>query len=100
MLHLIQLFRVQKQFVVLSVAMEKLFSSRLKAVADLRQIQTVHGINTNSNAWSDVGHPVNEIYDTHYMMGWVDVVVGVGGEGGILEDETIQQYVIKYHLVL
>ncbi|GJZ60455.1 hypothetical protein Tco_0616271 [Tanacetum coccineum] len=77
------------------------FQSRLKAVADLRtdaKSGEREGITINSNAWS--GHPVNEIYDTHYMMGRVDVAIGVGGKGGILEDDTIQQYVIKYHLVL
>ncbi|GJY76532.1 ribonuclease H-like domain-containing protein [Tanacetum coccineum] len=45
------------------------------------------GITINLNAWSDVAHSLNQIYDVLYMMGWVDVVVGAGGEGGILEDD-------------
>ncbi|GKC54408.1 hypothetical protein Tco_1077153 [Tanacetum coccineum] len=41
-----------------------------------------------------------DIADRISMMGRTDVVVGVGCEGGILEDDIIQHYVIKYHLVL
>lgn len=32
---------------------------------------------------------MNQIYDILYMMGRDDIAVGLGGEGGILEDGTI-----------
>ncbi|GKA60522.1 hypothetical protein Tco_0759929 [Tanacetum coccineum] len=54
------------------------------------------GITINTNAWSDAGHSVNHIYDILYMMGRDDVAVGVGGEGGILEECTIQPNVGGY----
>ncbi|GJY26590.1 hypothetical protein Tco_0401316, partial [Tanacetum coccineum] len=54
------------------------------------------GITINTNAWSDAGHSVNQIYDILYMMGRDDVAVGVGGEGGILEDGSIQPNVGGY----
>ncbi|GKD23592.1 inosine/uridine-preferring nucleoside hydrolase domain-containing protein, partial [Tanacetum coccineum] len=54
------------------------------------------GITINTNAWSDAGHSVNQIYDILYMMGRDDVAVGVGGEGGILEECTIQPNVGGY----
>ncbi|PPD82168.1 hypothetical protein GOBAR_DD20887 [Gossypium barbadense] len=49
----------------------------------------LEGITINTNAWTDAGHAVNQIYDILYMMGRDDIAVGVGGEGGILEDGTI-----------
>ncbi|KAG2721606.1 hypothetical protein I3760_02G089200 [Carya illinoinensis] len=49
----------------------------------------VQGVTINTNAWTDAGHAVNQIYDILYMMGRDDIAVGVGGEGGILEDGTI-----------
>ncbi|XP_043807277.1 uncharacterized protein LOC122721943 [Manihot esculenta] len=49
----------------------------------------LEAITINANAWSDAGHAVNQIYDILYMMGRDDIAVGVGGEGGILEDGTI-----------
>ncbi|XP_041000959.1 uncharacterized protein LOC121246760 isoform X2 [Juglans microcarpa x Juglans regia] len=49
----------------------------------------VEGVTINTNAWTDAGHAVNQIYDILYMMGRDDIAVGVGGEGGILEDGTI-----------
>ncbi|GKD91522.1 hypothetical protein Tco_1367029, partial [Tanacetum coccineum] len=58
--------------------------------------QSSKGITINTNAWSDAGHSVNQIYDILYMMGRDDVAVGVGGEGGILEDGTIQPNVGGY----
>lgn len=51
---------------------------------DLMQAVTI-----NPNAWTDAGHAVNQLYDILYMMGRDDIAVGVGGEGGILEDGTI-----------
>lgn len=39
---------------------------------------------------------MNQIYDILYMMDRDDVAVGVGGEGGILEDGTIQPNVGGY----
>ncbi|XP_057992224.1 nucleoside hydrolase 3 isoform X2 [Hevea brasiliensis] len=49
----------------------------------------LEAITINANAWTDAGHAVNQIYDILYMMGRDDIPVGVGGEGGILEDGTI-----------
>lgn len=49
----------------------------------------LQAITINANAWIDAGHAVNQIYDILYMMDRDDVSVGVGGEGGILEDGTI-----------
>ncbi|KAK1417849.1 hypothetical protein QVD17_26983 [Tagetes erecta] len=56
----------------------------------------LQAITINANAWSDSGHAVNHIYDILYMMGRDDVAVGVGGEGEILEDGTIQPNVGGY----
>ncbi|KAI7725151.1 hypothetical protein M8C21_013897, partial [Ambrosia artemisiifolia] len=56
----------------------------------------LQAITINTNEWSDGGHSVNHIYDILYMMGRDDVAVGVGGEGGILEDGTIQPNVGGY----
>lgn len=52
-------------------------------------INMLQGVTINTNAWTDAGHAVNQIYDILYMMGRDDIAVGVGGEGGILEDGTI-----------
>ncbi|XP_050240256.1 nucleoside hydrolase 3-like isoform X2 [Quercus robur] len=49
----------------------------------------VEAVTINVNAWTDAGHAVNQIYDILYMMGRDDIAVGVGGDGGILEDGTI-----------
>ncbi|KAK8682126.1 hypothetical protein V6N13_054521 [Hibiscus sabdariffa] len=49
----------------------------------------LEAITINVNGWIDAGHAVNQIYDILYMMGRDDIAVGVGGEGGILEDGTI-----------
>ncbi|KAH7573651.1 hypothetical protein ACOSP7_007444 [Xanthoceras sorbifolium] len=49
----------------------------------------LEAVTINTNAWTDAGHSVNQIYDILYMMGRDDISVGVGGEGGILEDGTI-----------
>lgn len=49
----------------------------------------LQAVTISSNAWSDAAHAVNHVYDILYMMGRDDVVVGVGGEGGILPDSTI-----------
>lgn len=32
---------------------------------------------------------MNHVYDILYMMGRDDIAVGVGGEGGILQDGTV-----------
>ncbi|KAI3703627.1 hypothetical protein L1987_73819 [Smallanthus sonchifolius] len=56
----------------------------------------LQAITINTNEWSDSGHAVNHIYDILYMMGRDDIAVGVGGEGGILEDGTIQANVGGY----
>lgn len=39
---------------------------------------------------------MNQIYDILYMMGRDNIAVGVGGEGGILDDGTIQPNVGGY----
>ncbi|XP_031252044.1 uncharacterized protein LOC116109948 isoform X1 [Pistacia vera] len=49
----------------------------------------LEAITINTNAWTNAGHAVNHIYDILYMMDRDDISVGVGGEGGILEDGTI-----------
>ncbi|CAH8313597.1 unnamed protein product [Eruca vesicaria subsp. sativa] len=47
------------------------------------------GITLSANAWTNPGHGVNQVYDLLHMMGRDDIAVGVGGEGGILDDGTI-----------
>ncbi|KAI3828578.1 hypothetical protein L1987_02682 [Smallanthus sonchifolius] len=49
----------------------------------------LQAITLNTNSWSNAGHATNHIYDILYMMGRDDIDVGVGGEGGILENGTI-----------
>lgn len=49
----------------------------------------VQAITISANAWTNAGHAVNQVYDLLYMMGRDDIAVGVGGEGGILENGTI-----------
>ncbi|KAH1102612.1 hypothetical protein GYH30_036921 [Glycine max] len=49
----------------------------------------LEGVTINANAWTNVGHAVNQVYDILYMMGRDDIAVGMGGEGGILPDGTI-----------
>lgn len=56
----------------------------------------MQGITISANAWTNAGHAVNQIYDILYMMGRDDIPVGVGGEGGILEDGTILHNVGGY----
>ncbi|EHA8588763.1 putative Pyrimidine-specific ribonucleoside hydrolase RihA, partial [Cocos nucifera] len=46
-------------------------------------------ITISANSWTDAGHAVNQIYDILYMMNRDDIPVGVGGDGGILDDGTI-----------
>ncbi|XP_040379822.1 uncharacterized protein LOC102700802 isoform X1 [Oryza brachyantha] len=48
------------------------------------------------NAWSDAGHAVNQLYDMLYMMGRDDILVGVGGDGGISVHGTIHPNVGGY----
>ncbi|KAK8555893.1 hypothetical protein V6N13_069971 [Hibiscus sabdariffa] len=56
----------------------------------------LEAITISTNAWTDAGHAVNQIYDILYMMGRDDIAVGVGGEGGIMEDGTIHPNVGGY----
>ncbi|XP_023526513.1 uncharacterized protein C1683.06c isoform X5 [Cucurbita pepo subsp. pepo] len=56
----------------------------------------LEAITISANAWTSAGHAVNQIYDILYMMGRDDIAVGVGGEGGILDDGTIQPNVGGY----
>ncbi|KAL6910010.1 hypothetical protein ACP4OV_001268 [Aristida adscensionis] len=46
-------------------------------------------VTINANAWSDAGHAVNHLYDILYMMGRDDIIVGVGGDGGISDSGII-----------
>jgi hypothetical protein len=55
----------------------------------LAVIALVQAVTINTNAWTDAGHAVNQIYDILYMMGRDDLSVGMGGEGGIKEDGHI-----------
>ena len=50
---------------------------------------TGQAVTINANAWTSSGHAVNQIYDLLYMMGRDDIAVGVGGDGGILENGTV-----------
>jgi hypothetical protein len=52
-------------------------------------LNLVQAVTINANSWVDAGHAVNQIYDILHMMDRDDVAVGVGGDGGILEDGTI-----------
>ncbi|XP_070042242.1 nucleoside hydrolase 3-like isoform X2 [Nicotiana tomentosiformis] len=54
-----------------------------------RSEMDLKAITISTNAWSDAGHAVNQVYDILYMMGRDDIAVGVGGEGGILPNGTI-----------
>ncbi|KAI5083931.1 hypothetical protein GOP47_0000100 [Adiantum capillus-veneris] len=54
------------------------------------------GITISANAWADAGHAVNLVYDLLYMMGRDDVLVGVGGEGGISYEGNLSQDVGGY----
>ncbi|GJV07797.1 inosine-uridine preferring nucleoside hydrolase family protein [Tanacetum coccineum] len=56
----------------------------------------VQAITINTNSWTNAGHAVNQIYDILYMMGRDDIDVGVGGDGGILKNGTIQPNVGGY----
>ena len=56
----------------------------------------LQGATINTNAWTDAGHAVNNLYDILYMMGGDDIAVGVGSKGGILEDGTILPNVAGY----
>ncbi|KAF9605266.1 hypothetical protein IFM89_015882 [Coptis chinensis] len=49
----------------------------------------LQAVTVNTNAWTNAGHAVNQVYDILYMMGRNDIAVGVGGEGGILPNGTI-----------
>uniref|UniRef100_A0A251V9U4 Putative inosine/uridine-preferring nucleoside hydrolase domain-containing protein n=1 Tax=Helianthus annuus TaxID=4232 RepID=A0A251V9U4_HELAN len=56
----------------------------------------LQAVTVNTNSWTNAGHAVNQIYDILYMMGRDDIDVGVGGDGGILENGTIQPNVGGY----
>ncbi|CAH9061863.1 unnamed protein product, partial [Cuscuta epithymum] len=60
----------------------------------------IKGITVNSNGFGNSGHSVNHIYDILYMMDRDDIPVGVGGEGGILDDGTIQADVGGYFPII
>ncbi|KAI4317679.1 hypothetical protein L6164_025529 [Bauhinia variegata] len=56
----------------------------------------LEAVTISANAWTNAGHAVNHLYDMLYMMGRDDIAVGVGGEGGILENGTILSNVGGY----
>ncbi|KAI3863883.1 hypothetical protein MKW98_031475 [Papaver atlanticum] len=56
----------------------------------------IKAITINTNAWTDAGHAVNQVYDMLYMMDRDDITVGVGGEGGISPNGTIYPNVGGY----
>lgn len=60
----------------------------------------LEAVTISANAWTSAGHAVNQVYDMLYMMGRDDAAVGVGGEGGILEDGTILPNVGGYHPII
>ncbi|URE49425.1 Inosine-uridine preferring nucleoside hydrolase [Musa troglodytarum] len=53
-------------------------------------------ITISAIGWTDAGHAVNHVYDILYMMNRDDIPVGVGGDGGILDDGTILPHVGGY----
>ncbi|XP_048497323.1 nucleoside hydrolase 3 [Beta vulgaris subsp. vulgaris] len=53
-------------------------------------------VTINTNAWTNAGHAVNQMYDMLFMMGRDDIPVGVGGEGGISQDGDISPDVGGY----
>ncbi|KAM0029747.1 putative ribonucleoside hydrolase [Helianthus debilis subsp. tardiflorus] len=56
----------------------------------------MQAVTINTNSWTNAGHAVNQIYDILHMMGRDDIDVGVGGDGGILENGTTQPNVGGY----
>ncbi|OQU77984.1 uncharacterized protein LOC8085119 isoform X3 [Sorghum bicolor] len=53
-------------------------------------------VSISVNAWSNAGHAVNHLYDILYMMGRDDILVGIGGDGGISDSGTIYPNVSGY----
>ncbi|KAJ1262852.1 hypothetical protein BS78_09G140700 [Paspalum vaginatum] len=53
-------------------------------------------VSISVNAWSDAGHAVNHLYDILYMMGRDDILVGIGGDGGISDSGTMYPNVGGY----
>ncbi|KAJ7557189.1 hypothetical protein O6H91_05G115500 [Diphasiastrum complanatum] len=49
----------------------------------------VKAITINANSWSNAGSAINTVYDILYMMDREDILVGIGGEGGITDNGTI-----------
>ncbi|XP_057771880.1 nucleoside hydrolase 3-like [Salvia miltiorrhiza] len=76
----------------------------LFALLYILKLNTSHfdlqAVTINTNGWSNAGHAVNHVYDLLHMMGRDDVVVGLGGEGGILEDGTMQPDIGGYHPII
>ncbi|XP_024525453.1 uncharacterized protein LOC112344613 [Selaginella moellendorffii] len=56
----------------------------------------LQAITLDSNAWVNPGFGVNMVYDLLFTMGRDDIAIGVGGEGGITQDGTIQPNVGGY----
>ncbi|KMT03598.1 hypothetical protein BVRB_8g192710 [Beta vulgaris subsp. vulgaris] len=54
-----------------------------------RSVFDLKAVTINTNAWTNAGHAVNHMYDMLFMMGRDDILVGVGGEGGISRDGDI-----------
>ncbi|KMZ72029.1 Pyrimidine-specific ribonucleoside hydrolase [Zostera marina] len=53
-------------------------------------------ITINANLFTNPDHSINQIYDVLYMMDRDDIVVGVGGEGGISSNGDIEPNVGGY----
>jgi hypothetical protein len=58
--------------------------------------QHIQAVSISVNAWSNAGHAVNHLYDILYMMGRDDIMVGIGGDGGISDSGTIYPNVGGY----
>lgn len=69
----------------------------LRGKQKLSEHSWFQAVTINANAWTDAGHAVNHVYDILYMMNRDDIPVGVGGDGGILDDGTILPDVGGYH---
>lgn len=77
------------------------FPCELTSVLLSHAFGPVHGwiwqaVVINANSWTNAGAAVNQVYDLLYMMGREDVLVGVGGEGSIQPDGTIEPDVGGY----
>ncbi|KAG0453645.1 hypothetical protein HPP92_024949 [Vanilla planifolia] len=59
-------------------------------------VEGTEAVTISANAWTNAGHAVNHLYDVLYMMDRDDILVGVGGDGGISREGTISPNVGGY----